>query len=189
MTGVTPGAFPMASRWTKPIRPQPMTPTFTISLVSASSTLIFKAEGDDGRIFCWKEKPNATSWNKALRVTSDTINFIFSKTKRLDLRRSEICSLVGGITTRRTKRQRLTTKRFLLPRGKPKTTSDATQKRGAVVKPNRNRKTVAYHILSPDITKDVLGAPWEHLSHPHRKRESTKWRSCGVHNCMAPYVI
>ena len=44
MTGVTPGALVMASKWTKPIRPIPMTPTLIISLVSIDSTLMESEE-------------------------------------------------------------------------------------------------------------------------------------------------
>ena len=42
MTGVTPEALVMASKCTKPIRPIPITPTFTTSLVSTFSTFMDK---------------------------------------------------------------------------------------------------------------------------------------------------
>ena len=45
MTGVTPGAFEIASRWTRPIRPIPITPTLIESFVSPSMAVI--ANDDD----------------------------------------------------------------------------------------------------------------------------------------------
>jgi len=47
ITGVTPGAFVMASRWTKPIRPIPITPTFTSLFMFVSSTVMERTDGDD----------------------------------------------------------------------------------------------------------------------------------------------
>ena len=46
MTGVTPGAFVMASKWTNPMRPIPITPTLITSLVSTSLTVM---DSDDER--------------------------------------------------------------------------------------------------------------------------------------------
>ena len=50
MTGLTPGALLIASKWTSPIRPIPITPTLIVGLVSASSTFMDNDDFDVERV-------------------------------------------------------------------------------------------------------------------------------------------
>lgn len=60
MTGVTPGAFVIASRWTRPIRPIPITPTLMVGFVSPLTTFICKDDDDDDAACC-RRTPNAAA--------------------------------------------------------------------------------------------------------------------------------
>lgn len=92
MTGLTPGAFVIASKCTNPIRPIPITPTLTSSFISVSTDIdkaedcrvgIFINPNDDGvGRCCCNENDHTTkaSWRWKLVLTtarrSEVRNFI-----------------------------------------------------------------------------------------------------------------
>lgn len=76
MTGVTPGAFVIASRCTKPIRPIPITPTLIMSLVSTFSTFMESVD-DDRRTAKERVDENAEAIDERPATTRRETSFIF----------------------------------------------------------------------------------------------------------------
>ena len=91
MTGVTPGALLIASKWTSPIRPIPITPTLIVGLVSDSSTFMDNDDFDVER--------RAVRRAKTFRLEGVENAFVEAATKAIVRREVEINLVIFALVS------------------------------------------------------------------------------------------